>query len=67
MPAWSPDGRSIAFIREFGDHDELYVIDTLGATPRELARELHGFLAFPDWAPDGRWILFGAGATPQHL
>jgi Tol biopolymer transport system component len=58
LPAWSPDTRSIAFIREFDDHSQLYVLDSVGGTPRELAAQLHEPLAWPDWSPDGTSILF---------
>ena len=65
LPAWSPDTRSIAFIREFDDHSQLYVLDTVGGTPRQLAALVNGFLAWPDWSPDGASILFTA-ELPDH-
>ena len=65
LPAWSPDTRSIAFIREFDDHSQLYVLDTVGGTPRQLAAPVNGFLAWPDWSPDGASILFTA-ELPDH-
>src|SRR5713101_8299112 len=65
LPAWSPDTRSIAFIREFDDHSQLYVLDTVGGTPRQLAPQLDKFLAWPDWSPDGASILFTA-EVPDH-
>jgi len=65
LPAWSPDTRSIAFIREFDDHSQLYVLDTVGGTPRQLAPQLDKFLAWPDWSPDGASILFTA-EFPDH-
>jgi len=65
LPAWSPDTRSIAFIREFDDHSALYVLDSVGGTPRQLAASLDKFLAWPDWSPDGASILFTA-EFPDH-
>ena len=65
LPAWSPDTRSIAFIREFDDHSQLYVLDSVGGTPRQLAASLDKFLAWPDWSPDGASILFTA-EFPDH-
>src|SRR3989475_11462172 len=65
LPAWSPDTRSIAFIREFDDHSQLFVLDTVGGTPRQLAPQLDNFLAWPDWSPDGASILFTA-EFPDH-
>src|SRR6266550_5530300 len=65
LPAWSPDTRSIAFIREFDDRSQLYVLDSVGGTPRQLAASLDKFLAWPDWSPDGASILF-TGGSPDH-
>lgn len=67
LPAWSPDDRSIVFTREFGDTAQLYILDSLSGTPRRLARELQGFVAFPDWSPDGTRLLFDAGPSQDHL
>jgi len=53
-------------VREFDDHDQLYILDTIGGSPRQLAAELGGTLGFPDWSPDGKSILFTAGRTPEH-
>jgi len=66
FPEWSPDGRSIVYVREFGDSDELYILDTIGAVPRQIAARLHGTGGFPDWSPDGKSILFTAGRSFQH-
>ena len=66
QPAWSPDTRSIAFIREFDDHSQLYVLDSVGAVPRQVAAQLDGFLAWPDWSPDQRSILFTTESPDHH-
>ena len=66
FPRWSPDGRAIAFVREFGDSDQLYVLDSVGGTPRRIAAQLRGTSGFPDWSPDGKSILFTAGANYEH-
>jgi Tol biopolymer transport system component len=65
LPAWSPDGRSIAFTREFGDTAQLYILDSLSGTPRQIAAGFKGFIAFPDWSPDGKRLLF-SGGTHEH-
>src|SRR4051794_4492375 len=53
LAAWSPDGRAIAFTREFGDTAQLYVLDSLSGMPRRIADGSMGFIAFADWSPDG--------------
>ena len=65
LAAWSPDGRAIAFTREFGDTAQLYVLDSLSGVPRRIADGSMGFIAFPDWSPDGTRLLFSAG-THEH-
>jgi Tol biopolymer transport system component len=47
-PAWSPDGRKLAFVRSLGQgNDEIYVMDADGSHRRRLT-----FNPGPDEAPD---------------
>ncbi len=50
-PAWSPDGRRIAFR---GDKSDIYVVDVDGSGQRRLAQSAGD----PVWSPDGRRIAF---------
>jgi Tol biopolymer transport system component len=53
-PAWSPDGRRLAFSQVQDNRDTLFVLDTVGnAEPTRLAA---GFS--PSWSPDGRTLAF---------
>lgn len=55
-PAWSPDGRRIAFVRG----DELRLIETDGSGERLLAGGRPGsFPGEPSWSPDGNRLVFG--------
>jgi Tol biopolymer transport system component len=66
QPAFSPDGRFVAFIRAGSGSDDLYVMP-LGATltrksppyPTDAAVLLEsGIVSQPVWAPDGRTVAF---------
>jgi len=66
-PAWSPDGKSIAFYRasisgeSTGGPPGLWVMDAGGGS----AEGLVGFDSLPDeppvWSPDGKWIAASDG------
>ena len=60
-PAWSPDGRKIAFDGTTRDgKSELYVINADGSGKRRLTRTA-GQEIGPAWSPDGRKIAFSRG------
>jgi Tol biopolymer transport system component len=60
-PAWSPDGKTIAYGKRTGRTYSLWVISAEGGgEPINIARSGEdGFLfrPFPLWSPDGKWIL----------
>ena len=62
-PAWSPDGRQIAFLRGNAAAREkmgLYLISPLGGQERKLAETRIPGTFFQgtclNWSPDGRWL-----------
>src|SRR5205814_8634508 len=67
QPAWSPDGRSIAFVTDrfssnldslsFGGY-RLALLDVASGSVREVETFRDAKSINPQWSPDGRWLYF---------
>jgi Tol biopolymer transport system component len=58
-PAWSPDGRKIAFVRRAGSTSDIFVVESSGGAARQLTRhDLGENVGAPAWSPDGTRIAF---------
>jgi tricorn protease len=58
-PAWSPDGRWIAFISDMTGEEEIYIIPQDGsAEPTQLTTGGTAMRYRPVWSPDSRKIAF---------
>ena len=59
-PAWSPDGRSIAFTRTKDNYRSfhIYVMRADGSRVRRISDGR--FDERPAWSPDGRWIAYSS-------
>jgi tricorn protease len=67
-PAWSPDGRQIAYVSDAAGEEQVYLIDDADeATPRRLTKDLAGEHGTPVWSPDGKYLLLGNRAADIQL
>jgi Tol biopolymer transport system component len=59
-PAYSPDGKTLAFIRRYGTSNrEIYLVPAAGGEPRRLTHDNRTVDSLA-WTPDGRTILFAS-------
>ena len=59
FPAWSPDGKTIAYMSDKSGEDEVWLAAQDGATPPEqLTTGSKGQRYPPVWSPDGKRIVF---------
>lgn len=56
-PAWSPDGRKLAFVSERDGNAEIYVMNADGSEQENLTRQPSSD-SHPRWSPDGRKLVF---------
>jgi Tol biopolymer transport system component len=52
-PTWSPDGKSIAFVRD----EDIYVMGADGAGPKRIS-DIDAQESDPAWSPDGDWFAY---------
>jgi tricorn protease len=58
-PAWSPDGKWIAYFSDETGEYQLYIMQSDGrGETRKLTSVKGGFLYNPTWSPDSKWITF---------
>ncbi len=56
LPAWSPDGRHIAFLRKEGARQSVYLVPALGGTERRICEAGTGLA----WSPDGKTLAIAS-------
>ncbi len=60
QPAWSPDGKWIAYVSWTSEGGQLWKIPASGGTPQQLSKSL-GVYSNPAWSPDGTRIALLRG------
>jgi WD40 repeat protein len=65
-PAWSPDGKEIAFESDLDGDMDIYIMNADGTNVRQIT---HNTIwdEGPAWSPDGRQLAFSSGADNLHL
>lgn len=55
-PAWSPDGRLVAYSKQLGG---IFLVDSEGSSVEQpVATQINGSALNPVWSPDGKKLLF---------
>ena len=69
-PAWSPDGKWIAFLRRSPEmRTQLLLLPSLGGAERKLADlKVPHYMDAPQlsWSPDGKWLAFADGGAEGY-
>src|SRR5438067_12486189 len=55
--AWSPDGKTIAFVTNITGRNNIWLVPTEGGWPMQLTVSDQRQTA-PAWSPDGKWIAY---------
>jgi Tol biopolymer transport system component len=65
-PAWSPDGKQIAFESDASGNMEIYEMNADGSNIRQITHNTV-WDEGPAWSPDGKKLAFSHGADNLHL
>lgn len=66
QPAWSPDGKQLAFVRNVDGKSQVFILTLNGGEPIQLTRNTYG-ATNPKWSPDGKQVLFSSSIPLQDL
>ena len=66
QPAWSPDGKQLAFVRVIDTKPQIFLMSVSGGEPIQFTKFKYG-ASTPKWSPDGKQILFSASISLKEL
>lgn len=66
QPAWSPDGRSVVFVRAADGKAQLFQLMLDGGEPVQLTKYKYGAFS-PRWSPDGKQLLFSSSISLKDM
>jgi len=61
QPHYSPDGKSIVFVSDRSQSDNLWIMNADGSNPRALTRENDQNFQSPTYTPDGKYVVASKG------
>jgi Tol biopolymer transport system component len=61
QPRFSPDGRSIVFVSDRSQSDNIWIINADGTNPRQLTRDNDQKFQSPVFTPDGKYVVASRG------
>src|SRR5215470_842879 len=70
QPAFSPDGKSIAFLSDRSGVENLWIANADGSNPRAVSKdgrtnERPQIMVSPAWTPDGQFIVVSKSRAPD--
>lgn len=66
QPAWSPDGKQLAFVRTVDSKPQVFILSLDGGEPLQLTKYKYGAAA-PKWSPNGKQVLFSSSIPLKDL
>ncbi|MFN2374405.1 MAG: prolyl oligopeptidase family serine peptidase [Cyclonatronaceae bacterium] len=66
QPAWSMDGKTVAFTRAVNDKPQIFLLSLTGGEARQLTDYEYG-AGSPAWSPDGKSILFSTSIDYNQI